>query len=61
MKKHAIITDYKTGNVTATLDNLNYGLNMQLPVYLYLIKNSNLGYNVMGIYLQKLLNTPAFR
>ena len=58
-EKHAIITDYKTGNVTATLDNLNYGLNMQLPVYLYLIKNSNLGYNVMGIYLQKLLNTPA--
>ena len=58
-EKHAIITDYKTGSVTATLDNLNYGLNMQLPVYLYLIKNSNLGYNVMGIYLQKLLNTPA--
>ena len=58
-ENHAIITDYKTGSVTATLDNLNYSLNMQLPIYLYLIKNSNLGYNVMGIYLQKLLNTPA--
>ena len=58
-ENHAIITDYKTGSITATLDNLNYSLNMQLPIYLYLIKNSNLGYNVMGIYLQKLLNTPA--
>ena len=58
-ENHAIITDYKTGSVTATLDNLNYSLNMQLPIYLYLIKNSNLGYNVMGIYLQKLLNTPT--
>ena len=56
---HAIITDYKTGSVSSTLDNLNYGLNMQLPVYLYLIKNSQeLNFEVTGLYLQKLLNTP---
>ena len=57
---HAIITDYKTGSVSSTLDNLNYGLNMQLPVYLYLIKNSQeLNFEVTGLYLQKLLNTPS--
>ena len=57
---HAIITDYKTGSVSSTLDNLNYGLNMQLPVYLYLIKNSQeLNFEVTGLYLQKLLNTPV--
>lgn len=55
-----LIIDYKTGNVSATLDNLNDGLNLQLPSYIYLIKNG-LGpnYTVNGFYLQKILNKQA--
>ena len=54
---YIIITDYKTGNIETTLDNINEGLNMQLPTYIYLIKK---GYDnnkkIVGFYLQKLLN-----
>lgn len=51
------IIDYKTGNPTLTLDNTIYGMDMQLPVYMYLIKNSNIVNNVRigGLYLQKIL------
>ena len=53
---NAIITDYKTGAISSTLDNLNYGLNMQLPTYIYLV-NKGLGkdYQINGFYLQKIL------
>ena len=52
------IIDYKTGNPSLTLNNCVYGLDMQLPIYMYLIKNSNLFNNVRigGLYLQKILN-----
>lgn len=52
------IIDYKTGEVNTDLSLINYGINMQLSIYLYLIKNSNLFENpeVVGIYLQKVLN-----
>ena len=54
----AAIIDYKTGNPDLNIDNIIYGLDMQLPVYLFLIKNSNLFNNVVigGFYLQKILN-----
>ena len=54
---YASIVDYKTGNVVTTLDNINYGLHLQLPVYIYLIKK---GFNknaiITGFYLQRILN-----
>ena len=50
------IIDYKTGNVDTSLSNINDGLNMQLPVYLYLIKKEDNNVKVSGFYLQKLLN-----
>ncbi len=52
------IIDYKTGNPDLNLNNVVYGLDMQLPVYIYLIKNSNIIKNVRigGFYLQKILN-----
>ena len=55
-KINTIITDYKTGTISSTLDNLNYGLNMQLPTYIYLV-NKGLGsnYQINGFYLQKIL------
>ena len=36
--KIAAIVDYKTGNPELNIDNAIYGLDMQLPVYAYLIK-----------------------
>ena len=55
------IIDYKTGNPDLNIDNIIYGLDMQLPVYLFLIKNSNLFNNVVigGFYLQKILNNES--
>lgn len=52
------IIDYKTGNESINLDNIIYGLNMQLPIYLYLSKNSKKIDNISfaGFYLQKILN-----
>ena len=52
------IIDYKTGNPHLNLDNTVYGLEMQLPIYAYLIKKSNIIKNVKigGFYLQKILN-----
>lgn len=51
------IIDYKTGmKVDSSIKNSKYGLNMQLPIYIYLVKNSNIVSNVKigGIYLQKI-------
>ena len=52
------IIDYKTGNPDLNINNIIYGLDMQLPVYVFLIKNSSLFNNVIigGFYLQKILN-----
>lgn len=54
----AVVIDYKTGTQKFNLNNIKYGLDMQLPVYAYLIKNSNLFDNVVigGFYLQHILD-----
>ena len=53
------IIDYKTGNPDIKINNLEFGLSMQLPIYLYLVKNSDLLKNMKftGFYLQHILNT----
>ena len=51
-----VIIDYKTGIQDINLTNSYYGLNMQLPIYLYLVKNNNIkNSEVIGFYLQKIL------
>ena len=52
------IIDYKTGNADINLNNIEFGLSLQLPVYLYLIKHTDIFKNVVvvGFYLQKLLH-----
>lgn len=51
------IIDYKTGYVPTTLDNINYGLHLQLPVYIYLTKRGlHKDIRITGFYLQKILN-----
>lgn len=52
------IVDYKTGNTNIDLYSVIYGFSMQLPIYLYLVKKSNLFKNVrfIGFYLQRILS-----
>lgn len=53
------IIDYKTGYTDIDLKYVPYGLSMQLPVYLYLAKNTNKLENIKfgGFYLQRVLNS----
>jgi ATP-dependent helicase/DNAse subunit B len=54
------IIDYKTGNPNINLNNVIYGLDMQLPIYLYLSKNSSLeNVEVAGFYLQKIIHNKV--
>ena len=50
------IVDYKTGNPNIDINNSYYGLDMQLPIYMYLIKNEIKNVRIGGFYLQKILN-----
>ena len=52
------IIDYKTGNPNLNLNNVVYGIEMQLPIYIYLTRNHPKLNNikVAGFYLQKILN-----
>lgn len=54
--KVAAIIDYKTGNPDLNLNNCIYGLDLQLPVYIYLVKNKFPNIRIVGFYLQKILN-----
>lgn len=61
-KKYCAIIDYKTGYPSLDLSMVPYGMSMQLPIYMYLIKNSKefKDNQICGIYLQKILNSiPA--
>lgn len=55
-KTIASIIDYKTGNPDLNLNNTIYGLDLQLPVYIYLVKNKFPNIRIVGFYLQKILN-----
>lgn len=55
---YLVVIDYKTGNTDIKLNNMDYGIGMQLPIYLYLSNYLNLNnIKVVGFYLQKLLVT----
>jgi len=53
------VVDYKTGNTNITLENLEYGLDMQLPIYLYLLKKSERFKDALiaGFYIQKVISS----
>jgi ATP-dependent helicase/nuclease subunit B len=53
-KTYLALIDYKTGNDDISLNYLKYGLNIQLPIYLYLSDYLNFR-NILysGFYLQK--------
>lgn len=52
------IIDYKTGNPNLNLNNIIYGIEMQLPIYIYLVnKHPKFSHvDIAGFYLQKILN-----
>lgn len=50
-----MLIDYKTGTPKIDLKLCEYGLNLQLPTYLYLIKSIYPESKVVGIYLQHIL------
>ena len=58
-KNEITIIDYKTGNTDIKLDLVDYGLSMQLPVYLYLANNLDKikGPIITGFYLQQVLHS----
>ncbi len=51
-KNNAIIVDYKSYDLDIDLSLLPYGLNMQFPTYIYLMKKTYDDININGIYLQ---------
>lgn len=52
---YVAIVDYKTGNPDIDLNRTIHGINMQLPIYMYLTKNLKEKVEIAGIYLQKIL------
>lgn len=50
------IIDYKTGNPDLNLNHVIYGLDLQLPVYIYLARKKFPQAQIAGFYLQKILN-----
>lgn len=52
------IIDYKTGTIQADFTYVSYGLGLQLPVYLYLIKHTSRFQNpfIAGLYFQRILH-----
>ena len=57
-ENYAVLIDYKTGEANLSLGGMPYGLNMQLPTYVYLLMKSGIMKNVKigGFYLQKIID-----
>ena len=49
------LVDYKTYDVDLKTDLIDYGLNLQLPIYLYLASNNLKSVEFAGFYIQKVL------
>lgn len=59
-KTYVAIIDYKTGNPNISLDNVIYGIDSQLPIYLFLAKNSKLkNIEIIGFYLNKIIHNNS--
>ncbi len=57
-RDYLAVIDYKTGHIKSTLDNVEEGFNLQLPIYAYMLKKTDKFKNpvVLGMFLQKILN-----
>lgn len=54
-----ILIDYKTGNPKINLKECQYGFNLQLPTYIYLVKTIYPDSQIVGVYLEHILK-PKF-
>ena len=65
IKDKALVTivDYKTGFVDIDLKYVPYGLSMQLPIYLYLVKKANIFSHPIftGFYIQYILDKKIIK
>lgn len=59
LDNNALIIDYKTSNTEFEKNLIEYGVEIQLPIYLYLLKNLKNDINIAGIYLQHILNLKS--
>jgi len=56
-KNIVAIIDYKTGTPEVNINNTVYGIGMQLPIYLYLSRHSDIkDAHLAGFYLQKIVH-----
>lgn len=55
VKTLVALIDYKTYDVDLKMDLIDYGLNLQLPIYLYLAGNNLETVEFAGFYIQKVL------
>ena len=53
--EYIAIIDYKTNDTDIKLDLLKYGLNIQLPIYLYLVSKNYKDACIVGFYVQRVL------
>ncbi len=56
-KTYVAIVDYKTGNKEPSLDYIDYGFNMQLPSYAYMVAHDKKKFNdpeILGLYLERI-------
>ncbi len=51
----AIIIDYKTNNTTIDQSKMEFGMDIQLPIYLYLLNIKKPEIKIVGLYLQHIL------
>lgn len=56
MNNNLLVVDYKTNNKEVEKDLFEFGIGIQLPIYLYLLKCLDDNYEVAGMYLQHILD-----
>lgn len=56
MNNNLLVIDYKTNNKDIERDLFEFGIGIQLPIYLYLLKCLDDNYQVAGMYLQHILD-----
>lgn len=55
-KTYVALIDYKTYDTDINMDLIDYGLNIQLPIYLYLVNNNLKDVSFAGFYVQRILS-----
>ncbi len=55
------LIDYKTGTPKINMTNLKYGIDMQLPIYVYLVLKSNIFLNpkIIGFYFEQIIHEKS--